>query len=338
MSQPGTYTRKDFVSSQDVRWCPGCGDYAILGAIHNLLPTLGVPKENLVFVSGIGCSSRFPYYVDTYGFHTLHGRAPTIATGVRVANPDLDVWLVTGDGDGFSIGGNHLMHLLRRNVKMKVLLFNNRVYGLTKGQYSPTSPTGMKSKSSPTGSLDHPVNPCSVAIGAEASFVARTTDRNIKHLTETLARAHAHEGTAFIEILQNCVIFNDACWDDVYGKDHKEDGMVMLEQGKPLRFGAEGKKGIAAKGFSTEIVDADANADRLLIHDETLDDPTYAYQLTRLGIQQPGPMAMGVLRQVNRPVYEDELHGAITSAKTAKTATLADLYTGFGTAETWDVK
>jgi len=338
MSEPGTYTRKDFVSSQDVRWCPGCGDYAILGAMHNLLPTLGVPKENIVFVSGIGCSSRFPYYVDTYGFHTLHGRAPTIATGIRAANPDLDVWLVTGDGDGFSIGGNHLLHLLRRNVRLRVLLFNNRVYGLTKGQYSPTSPTGQKSKSSPQGSIDHPLNPCSVALGAEASFVARTSDRDIKHLSEVLKKAHAHPGTAFVEILQNCVIYNDGAWDAVYSKETRDDGMLRLEQGKPLRFGVDGAKGIAAKGFSSEIVDAEKAADRLIVHDDSLEDPTYAYQLARLGVQHPGPLAMGVLRQVRRPIYEESLAATVAPAKANRTTSLADLYTDFGKAETWVVK
>lgn len=338
MSEPGKYTRKDFVSDQDVRWCPGCGDYAILGAMHNLLPTLGVPKENIIMVSGIGCSSRFPYYVDTYGFHTLHGRAPTIATGIRAANPDMDVWLITGDGDGFSIGANHMMHLLRRNVRIKVLLFNNRVYGLTKGQYSPTSPTGQKSKSSPTGSIDHPVNPCSVALGSEATFVARSTDRNIKHLTEVLARAHAHKGTSFIEILQNCVIYNDGTWDGIYGKDTKDDGMIMLEQGKPLQFGVDGSKSIRAKGFSTEITATADIGDHAIIHDEFLEDPTYAYQLARMGIQQPGPLAMGVLRQVERPIYEDSLSDAVSKSKSAKTVGLKDLYTDFGRAETWTVK
>ena len=337
MSDTATLTRKDFVSGQDVRWCPACGDYAILGAVQNVLPRLGVPKENIVFISGIGCSSRFPFYVDTYGFHTLHGRAPTVASGVKSVNPDLDVWVITGDGDGFSIGGNHMLHLLRRNIRVKVLLFNNRIYGLTKGQYSPTSTPGLKTKSSPMGSIDHPVNPCSVALGAEASFVARTSDKQIKHMEEVLERAHAHKGTAFIEILQNCIIFNDGTWDAVTGKDVRDERQVLVEHGKPLIFGAERQYGIRMKGFSPEVVKlADVGEDQLLVHDEHLSDPAYASMLARLGLDG-GPLAMGVLRQVDRPCYEDGLNEQVATATARGKPTLDDMYRGFGKAKTWTV-
>jgi len=341
MSDTATLTRKDFVSDQDVRWCPGCGDYAILGAVHNLLPKLGVPKENMVFVSGIGCSSRFPFYVDTFGFHTVHGRAPTVASGIKCVNPELDVWLVTGDGDGFAIGGNHMLHLLRRNVKLKVLLFNNRIYGLTKGQYSPTSLKGHKTKSTPLGSIDHPINPCAAAIGAEATFVARTADKNIKHMTSVLEAAHAHEGTAFVEILQNCVIFNDATFDDIYGKDVRDERTVVLEHGQPLRFGAEGEKGIRFDGFDAEVVTVGENgvteAD-LAVHDQHKANPAYAYALTQLGLDEHTPMPMGVLRQVERPTYEQEMRAQSVAAEQAGSHySLEDMFRGFGKVATWDV-
>ncbi|MDA3961990.1 MAG: 2-oxoacid:ferredoxin oxidoreductase subunit beta [Planctomycetota bacterium] len=335
-------TRKDFVSDQDVRWCPGCGDYAILGAVQNVLPKLGVPKENIVMVSGIGCSSRFPFYVNTFGFHTVHGRAPTVASGLRCANPDLDVWMITGDGDGFSIGGNHMMHLLRRNLRIKVLLFNNRIYGLTKGQYSPTSPPGLKTKSTPFGSIDTPVNPCSVALGSEASFVARSSDKSVKHLQGVLEAAHAHKGTAFVEILQNCVIFNDGTWDHVTGKEVRDDSQLLLEHGKPLRFGAN--KGIRMNAFEPEVVTLGENgvteAD-LMVHDAHRTDPSYAFLLSRLGFQgRDTPLPMGVLRQVERPCYEDALTAetkAATDKAAAKGIGLADMYRGFGKVSTWDV-
>ena len=334
-------TRKDFVSDQDVRWCPGCGDYAILGAVQNILPKLGVPKENIVMVSGIGCSSRFPFYVDTFGFHTVHGRAPTIASGIKCVNPDLDVWLITGDGDGFSIGGNHMIHLLRRNVRLKVLLFNNRIYGLTKGQYSPTSLPGHKTKSTPMGSIDHPVHPCTLALGAEATFVARAADKQLPHLQQVLERAHEHRGTAFIEILQNCVIFNDATWEDVYGKEVREDKQVLLEHGEPLRFGKDGTKGIRLNGYTPEVVtvgEGGVSEDDLLVHDETCADPSYAYLLSRLGLTGDLPLAMGVLRAIERPTYEDQMR-AQSAAAEAKTPglTLGDMYRGFGKVSTWEV-
>ena len=231
-----TLTRKDFVSDQEVRWCPGCGDYAILAQMQKVLPDLGIPRENIVFVSGIGCSSRFPYYMNTYGVHSIHGRAPAIATGVKSANPDLSVWVITGDGDALSIGGNHFLHCLRRNVDLKVLLFNNRIYGLTKGQYSPTSLEGHRTKSSPMGSIDYPLHPLSVAVSAEATFVARTQDTNTKHLSQILQRAAAHKGTAFVEIYQNCVVFNPTAWDHTTDSDIRDDNILYLEDGKPLLF------------------------------------------------------------------------------------------------------
>ena len=339
MTEVGAYTAKDFASSQDVRWCPGCGDYAILKSVQKVLPQLGVPKENIVFVSGIGCSSRFPFYVDTFGFHTLHGRAPTIASGIKTLRPDLDVWLVTGDGDGFSIGGNHLIHLLRRNFSIKVLLFNNRIYGLTKGQYSPTSQLGQVTKSSPLGAIDHPINPTSVALGAEASFVARTADNQLKHMEETIHRAAQHKGTAFVEILQNCVIFNDGTWDEVTGKKTRDDHQLLLEHDKPLIYGGEQKRGIRQRGFGVEVVDlADEQAtDGLVVHDERATDPAYAFMLSRLGVDS-GPTPLGVFRQNERPCYEavaqDELRAA---QERAAGLSLDDMYRGFGKVSTWEV-
>src|SRR6186713_944623 len=246
----GTLTRKDFVSDQEVRWCPGCGDYAILAAVQGIMPQLGIPREKMVFVSGIGCSSRFPYYMDTYGVHGIHGRAPAIATGIAVARPDLDVWVITGDGDGLSIGGNHLIHALRRNVNLTILLFNNRIYGLTKGQYSPTSEPGTITKSTPMGSVDHPFNPVSLALGAEATFVARTIDSDRKHLAAVLSAAAAHRGTSLVEIYQNCPIFNDGAFDAIKNPDTKADAIIPLVQGEPIRFGNPGEDGQPSKGIA----------------------------------------------------------------------------------------
>src|SRR6202051_4831055 len=274
-------TRKDFITDQEVRWCPGCGDYAILAAVQKTMPEFGILPENIVFVSGIGCSSRFPYYMNTYGFHTIHGRAPAFATGLKVAHPDLTVWVVTGDGDGLSIGGNYLLHALRRNVDLKIILFNNEIYGLTKGQYSPTSRAGTRTKSSPLGSIDNPLRPLSLAIGAEATFVARTVDVDVNHLTETLRRAAAHKGTAFIEIYQNCKIFNDGVFDYATDKTVKADNALFLEHGKPLIFGKDRNKGIRLNGLNPEVVDL-ANGiglDDLLIHDERAPEPSLAYLL-----------------------------------------------------------
>src|SRR5438045_3083326 len=245
---PGELTKKDFVSNQEVRWCPGCGDYAILNNVQKVMPELGIPREKMVFVSGIGCSSRFPYYMNTFGFHSIHGRAPTLATGLKVCRPDLQVWVITGDGDGLSIGGNHLIHAIRRNVDLKIVLFNNEIYGLTKGQYSPTSRTGTRTKSSPLGSIDNPLRPLSIAIGAEATFVARTVDVDVQHLTATLHRAAAHKGTAFVEIYQNCKIFNDGVFEYATDKSIKADNTLHLEHGKPLIFGKDRNNGIRLNG------------------------------------------------------------------------------------------
>src|SRR5512142_3101434 len=261
---------KDFTSDQEVRWCPGCGDYVILNTIRNFLPDLGLRRENIVFISGIGCSSRFPYYLETYGFHSIHGRAPAIATGLALAREDLSVWVVTGDGDALSIGGNHLIHALRRNVNIKILLFNNRIYGLTKGQYSPTSEEGKVTKSTPMGSLDHPFNPVSVALGAEATFVARTHDMDRQHMMETFRRAHDHKGAAFVEIYQNCNVFNDGAFEGILGKTNRADMLIPLVHGEPIRFGADLEKGVRLTNQGVaEIVDvAEVGEENILVHDE----------------------------------------------------------------------
>lgn len=308
-------SRKDYISDQDVRWCPGCGDYAILAQIQNVLPKLNIPRENYVFVSGIGCSSRFPYYMNTFGFHTIHGRAPAIATGVKVYRPDLSVWVVTGDGDGLSIGGNHLIHAIRRNVDLKILLFNNRIYGLTKGQYSPTSEIGKKTKSSPQGTVDYPLNPISLALGCEATFVARTVDTDVKHMGEVFEAAARHKGTAFVEILQNCVIFNDNAFYDVSDKTVKEDHGLKLLAGKPLLFGKEKNRGIRLKGLVPEVVEFDpANPPSdLLIHDPGHPDMFYANMLARMNIPE-FPIPLGVFRAVEKPTYEEMTEGQLKYA------------------------
>ncbi len=301
-------TKKDFQTDQEVRWCPGCGDYAILSAVQQVFPELGIPREKFVVISGIGCSSRFPYYMNTYGFHTIHGRAPAVATGVKLMRPDLEVWVATGDGDALSIGGNHTIHMLRRNVGLKVLLFNNRIYGLTKGQYSPTSEFGKKTKSTPYGSNDRPFNPISLAIGSEATFVARSVDVFQQHLKQTLRRAAAHKGAAFVEILQNCNIFNDGAWNDVTEKQVRSEHVVELEHNKPLIFGKNHDKGIRLNGFELEVVQLGngiTEAD-LLVHDEHHPRPAYAFLLSHME-QRPGfPTPIGVLRSwEDVPRYED---------------------------------
>jgi len=281
---PPKLTKKDFETDQDVRWCPGCGDYSILANVQRMMPELGIARENMVWVSGIGCSSRFPYYMNTYGFHTIHGRAPTLATGLKVARPDLQVWVITGDGDGLSIGGNHLIHAIRRNVDLKIILFNNEIYGLTKGQYSPTSRTGTRTKSSPMGSVEHPLRPLSLAIGAEATFVARTIDVDINHLTQTLTRAAAHKGTAFVEVYQNCIVFNDGVFEYATDKAVKSDNLLYLEHGKPMVFGKDRSKGIRLNNLDPEVVNVGngISADDLLIHDEKAEEPSLAYLLSRM--------------------------------------------------------
>lgn len=325
----------DFATDQDVRWCPGCGDYSILAQTKKVLAKMGVDRSKTVFISGIGCSSRFPYYMNTYGFHSIHGRAPTFATGLKLARPDLDVWVVTGDGDGLSIGGNHLMHLLRRNVNLKVLLFNNRIYGLTKGQYSPTSEVGKKTKSSPMGSADAPIRPLSLAIAAEATFVARSVDVDVKHLEMVLERAAKHQGTAFVEIYQNCNIFNDGAYSYATDKATKSDHIVYLEQGKPLLFGTGGQRAIRLKGLTPEIVAADQFAPGdLLTHDEFAEEPSLAYMLSRFRYPE-FPEPMGIFRDVQRGLYEQLVRDQVDAARQKNQATLQSAIAGD---ETWTVK
>jgi 2-oxoglutarate ferredoxin oxidoreductase subunit beta len=307
-------TKKDFQTDQEVRWCPGCGDYAILSAVQSVFPELGIPREKFVVVSGIGCSSRFPYYMNTYGFHSIHGRAPAVATGIKLMRPDLEVWVATGDGDALSIGGNHTIHMLRRNVGLKVLLFNNRIYGLTKGQYSPTSEFGKKTKSTPFGSPDRPFNPISLAIGSEATFVARSVDIFQQHLKETIKRAAAHRGAAFVEILQNCNIFNDGAWSNLTEKDVRSEHVVQLENGKPLIFGKNRDKGIRLRGFDLEVVQLGNGVKEsdLLVHDEHHPRSAYAFMLSHME-QRPGfPTPIGVLRAYDDlPPYEEVVNQQI---------------------------
>src|SRR6201747_272798 len=276
---------KDFKTDQEVRWCPGCGDYAILAAVQGFMPELGIPRQNIVFISGIGCSSRFPYYMNTYGMHSIHGRAPAIATGLSTSRPDLSVWVVTGDGDALSIGGNHLIHAMRRNVNLKILLFNNRIYGLTKGQYSPPSEPGKVTKSTPVGSVDYPFNPVSLALGAEATFVARTIDSDRKHLTSVLKAAAAHRGTSLVEIYQNCPIFNDGAFDAIKDRETSADAIIPLVQGEPIRFGVEGRLGVVRDDRTGELriaEVAEVGVEALIVHDAHRQDPTYAFALSRL--------------------------------------------------------
>jgi len=307
-------TRKDFVTDQDVRWCPGCGDYSILAQVQKVFPELGVPRENIVFISGIGCSSRFPYYMNTYGFHSIHGRAPAIATGLKVSRPDLMVWVVTGDGDGLSIGGNHLIHALRRNVDLKILLFNNRIYGLTKGQYSPTSELGKVTKSTPVGSADYPLNPLLLALGADATFVARTIDVEAKHQQDLIRRAAEHRGAAFIEILQNCNVYNDGAFAALTDKDTKADTQLVLEHGKPMVFGKNRDRGIRLRGLTPEVVtlgNGVSTAD-LLVHDEH--DPVIAFILSRMA-PPAFPTPIGVLHVEQKPTFDALMNQQIEEAK-----------------------
>ena len=327
---------KDFESDQDVRWCPGCGDYSILAQMKKVLPEIGATQEDTVFISGIGCSSRFPYYMNTYGMHSIHGRAPAFATGLKSTRPDLSVWVITGDGDALSIGGNHFMHMLRRNIDLNVILFNNSIYGLTKGQYSPTSKVGSVTKSTPRGSIDHPLNPISIAIAAEATFVARSIDTNIKHLVATLKRAAEHKGTSFVEVYQNCNVFNDGTWDYAKNKDTKADCTVELEHGKPLIFSG-GTKGIRLNGFEPEVVKLDGSVaqDDLLFHDENAASPQLAFLLSRM--RHPEfPEPIGVFRDVQRATYDDLINAQVADAKAEKNdGELADLFAG---GETWTVE
>lgn len=318
-----TQTRKDFASDQEVRWCPGCGDYSILAQMQKTLPELGIARENMVFISGIGCSSRFPYYMDTYGIHSIHGRAPTLATGLKIARPDLHVFVITGDGDSLSIGGNHLLHVLRRNVNLTIVLFNNRIYGLTKGQYSPTSLPGAKTKSSPMGTVETPLNPLSVALAAEATFVARSIDTEIKHLGDILKQAAEHKGASFVEVFQNCNIFNDGAWDHVKEKATQKDRVLWLEHGKPMTFGAAGDKGLR---FNTDTLQPEIAGEGFMTHDVTRDSTAMAYLLSRLTFPEY-PVPVGVFRKVERPTYEQGVMDQVARARQIKgTGDLRALY------------
>ena len=326
-------TKKDFDAGVDVRWCPGCGDYSILAQVQKVLPSLGIPLENYVFISGIGCSSRFPYYMNTYGMHSIHGRAPAFATGVKSLRPELSVWVITGDGDSLSIGGNHFMHVLRRNVDVKIILFNNRIYGLTKGQYSPTSGLGTKAKSTPMGSVDYPVDPVNLALGAGATFVARTLDTNLKHIQEMLARVGAHKGAALLEIYQNCPIFNDGAFVQLTDKASKADHTLELQHGKPMRFGKSGEKGIMLDAnLNPAVVDvADVGEERLLVHRE--DNEMSSLVASRLGLTQ-GPVPIGVFRAVERPTYDAMVNEQVDRAKQGPVKSVQELLN----AGQWTVK
>ena len=313
-----TYTTKDFASDQEVKWCPGCGDYSILKQVQSILPEIGIKRENMVFVSGIGCSSRFPYYMNTYGIHSIHGRAPAVATGVKLANPELNVWIITGDGDGLSIGGNHFIHLMRRNLDVNILLFNNEIYGLTKGQFSPTSQLGLKTKSSPFGVIDQPFNPLSLALGSGATFVSRTLDREPKSLREVLLEAQKHRGTSFVEIYQNCVIFNDGVFDEFTNKATKEEANLYLENGKPLKFGKDLSKGIILENFEPKIIDIteDTDESKLWIHDET--SILKAQILARFNFDEEFsdfPRPFGVFYKKNRASYEETFTNQVEKNK-----------------------
>ncbi|CAM3346732.1 2-oxoacid:ferredoxin oxidoreductase subunit beta [Stackebrandtia soli] len=317
MSEPVKLTLKpkDFKSDQEVRWCPGCGDYAILAAVQSFLPELGLEREKICFVSGIGCSSRFPYYLNTYGMHSIHGRAPAIATGLATSRDDLSVWVVTGDGDALSIGGNHLIHALRRNVNLKILLFNNRIYGLTKGQYSPTSEVGKVTKSTPVGSADAPFNPLSLALGAEASFVARTLDSDRKHLQQVLRAAAEHEGSAFVEIYQNCPIFNDDAFEVLKSPESRDASLIRLEHGRPITFGADGQYCVVRAGWGIEVAaTADVDAADIVVHDATVTDPSYAFALSRLSGENLDHTPIGVLRSITRPTYDSVVRSQVAAA------------------------
>ncbi|MGI9095750.1 MAG: 2-oxoacid:ferredoxin oxidoreductase subunit beta [Candidatus Limnocylindrus sp.] len=334
-------TKKDFESDQDVRWCPGCGDYSILAQTQKTMPDFGVAKEKIVFISGIGCSGRLPYYMNTFGFHTIHGRAATIATGLKAARPDLMVWVITGDGDALSIGGNHLIHAMRRNVDLKMIMFNNRIYGLTKGQASPTSPIGKKTKSTPLGTIETPIIPINLVAAAEASFIARSVDTHSEHLQEMMHRAGEHKGSAFLEVLQNCNIFNDGAWRDFTDKSVKEDRMLVLKHGEPMIFGKERDKGIRLNGMRPEVVSiapGGVSVADLLVHDETTEDPTMTHILSRMWWPD-FPVPVGVFRRVPRPTHDqllvEQIDGAI-AARAAKGP--IDLQRVVASGETWTVK
>ena len=333
-------TSKDFMSDQDIRWCPGCGDYSILANVQRVMPDLGVPRENFVFVSGIGCSSRFPYYMNTYGMHTIHGRAPAFATGIKASRPELSVWVVTGDGDGLSIGGNHMLHAIRRNIDIQILLFNNRVYGLTKGQYSPTSQIGMYTSSSPDGSIDHPIDPLAFALGAGATFVARAIDVDGAHLQQLLRRAHDHPGTAMIEILQNCPVYNDNEWAEVEDRKSRSDAALVLEDGEPLVYGSEGhRRGISLHDGIARVIelkkDQDPIAAGVAVHNERYQTPAYAFALASL--RRPDfPLPIGVFRAVETATYDALLQGQVAGAVVKRGA--GSLHDLLHSGDTWTVE
>lgn len=330
-----TLTRKDFVSDQEVRWCPGCGDYAILAAVQKVFPELGVKKENFLIVSGIGCSSRFPYYMDTYGFHSIHGRAPAFATGAKLANPDLSVWIVTGDGDAMSIGGNHFIHVLRRNLDVNILMFNNRIYGLTKGQYSPTSELGKVTKSTPMGSLDHPFNPPSLALGSGATFVARTIDRDSKHLASIVKESHTHKGSSFVEIYQNCNIFNDGAFANMTDRETKMETRLVLEEGQPMIFGKDKDKGLVLNGSQLSVLQLSDNktVDDVLVHNSS--DKNMARLLSGMTYNGELPTPVGVIYKEDRPTYDDMMTAQLQSAVDSKGP--GDLDTLIKGSNTWTV-
>ncbi len=332
MSEVQQLKARDFKSDQELRWCPGCGDYSILSCVQSTLAEVGVRRENVAVISGIGCSSRFPYYMNTYGMHTIHGRANAVATGVKVANPELDVWVITGDGDGLSIGGNHMIHSLRRNVGLKIILFNNEIYGLTKGQYSPTSPQGIKTKTSPYGSLDAPFNPIQLAIGAGANFIARTMDVNPKHMKKTLAIAARHQGTAFVEVWQNCVIFNNDCFKGWTEKAVRDEMTIQLEAGEPMIYGKDRDKGLKMSGGEIVI----CRADEAGVWDPTVESPGPAFLMSQLDKDPTMPRPMGVLRQVEVPTLEGLIHDQVEAVTSAKG--VGDLKDLLYTSDVWEVK
>ena len=330
-----TYTRSDFQSDQEVRWCPGCGDYTILAAVQTFMAQMGIPRENIVVVSGIGCAARFPYYMKTYGFHTIHGRAPAIATGLASSRPDLEVWVVTGDGDALSIGGNHLIHSLRRNVDIKILMFNNQIYGLTKGQYSPTSEVGKRTKSTPFGSIDMPFNPVSLALGSEASFVARTIDMDRNHTRHILEEVMTHRGSAFIEIYQNCNVFNDKAFIQLTGKTERVANRINLQAGKPIVFGPSGESCVVMEEGEARIKKtASVSPDQILVHDPTRSNPSVAFSISRLSHTPHGPTPLGVFRKVKRPTYGAEMQLQIVESQDRGPGDLGALFKSAGT---WQV-
>ena len=332
-----TLTKKDFETDQDVRWCPGCGDYAVLSQVQKLMPSLGIPRENFAFISGIGCSSRFPYYMETYGMHSIHGRAPAVASGLKLARPEMSVWVVTGDGDALAIGGNHFIHAMRRNIGLKIILLNNRIYGLTKGQFSPTSQLGMKTKTTPQGSIDRPFSPVAVALGAGATFVARTVDSDLAHMAGVLRRAAEHQGTAFVEIFQNCIVFNDGAYDSITDKAVRDDARLMLEHGKPLLYGKERNRGVRLRGLEPEAVtlgeDGVTEAD-LVVHDETAEHSGLAFFLSQFDAPKL-PVPLGVFRAVKAPSYEDMNDRQHEDARERRGR--GDLASLFNSGDTWTI-